>query len=66
MSLDKSLKSHGALARHRNVLTRAERLQKLAEDGRWKVEAGVFGLPKVAHRKMATKKVKAAAVAPES
>lgn len=27
MSMDKSLKSHGALARHRNVLTRAERVE---------------------------------------
>jgi len=63
MSLDRSLKSHGALVRHRNVLTRAERLQKLVDEGRWKEEAGVFGLPKVAHRKVATKKIKAAVAA---
>ena len=60
MSLDKSLKSHGALARHRNVLSRAERVDVLREEGRW--EGGdVFGLPKVAHRKVVTKKHKAAA-----
>ena len=63
MSLDKSLKSHGDLVRHRNVLTRAERLATLKEDGRWEEGKDVFGLPKVAHRKVTTKKVKAAAAA---
>ena len=62
MSLDKSLKSHGALARHRNVLSRGERIDLLKDEGKWQPEAGVFGLPKVAHRKVTTKKVKAAAV----
>ena len=31
MSLDRSLKGANALVRHRNVLTRGERLEKLAE-----------------------------------
>ena len=35
MSLDKTLKSKGALQRHRNVLTRPERIEKLKEEGRW-------------------------------
>jgi len=62
MSLDKSLKSHGALVRHRNVLTRAERLEMLKDAGKWKEGDPLFGLPKVAHRKVVTKKIKAAPV----
>ena len=52
MSIDRSLKTAGSLARHRNVLTRAERLDKLAEEERWTDEQSVFGLPKVAHRNL--------------
>ena len=51
MSLDKSLKSSAALSRHRNVLTRAERIQALREEARWTDDMEPFGLPKVAHRK---------------
>jgi small basic protein (TIGR04137 family) len=51
MSIDRSLKIKGALARHRNVLTRAERIEKLKEEERWIEEESLFGLPKVAHRK---------------
>lgn len=52
MSLDKSLKSKSALARHRNVLTRAERVLKLKDEGKWDEEASSpFGMPKVGHRK---------------
>ena len=56
MSLDRSLKSAGALVRHRNVLTRTERLAKLAEDEKWDESKSVFGLPKVEHRKQAVAK----------
>jgi small basic protein (TIGR04137 family) len=63
MSLDKSLKSRGSLERHRNVLSRAERIDRLKEIGRWdEEESKAIGLPKVAHRKAAvgkkTKEVK--------
>ena len=51
MSLDKSLKSRNSLIRHRNVLTRAERLEKLEEEERWDEGTSVLGLPKVVHRK---------------
>jgi len=61
MSLDKSLKSQGALVRHRNVLSRAERVDALTKEERWPEGQPVFGLPKVAHRKIVTKKHKAAA-----
>ena len=53
MSLDRSLKSANALIRHRNVLTRDERLLKLKEEEKWSEGKSVFGLPKVAHRKQA-------------
>jgi small basic protein (TIGR04137 family) len=56
MSLDRSLKSANALIRHRNVLTRAERLAKLSEQEKWNDSKSVYGLPKVAHRKMAAVK----------
>ena len=65
MSLDKSLRSRGELVRHRNVLSRTERLQMLKDAGRWDDEKPVFGLPKVAHRKIVTKKIKAAVAAVE-
>jgi small basic protein (TIGR04137 family) len=66
MSLDKSLRSRGALVRHRNVLSRTERIEKLKDLGQWDDQRDVFGLPKVAHRKVTTKKIKtvAAAAAP--
>ena len=51
MSVDPSLKIKGALSRHRNVLTRAERIEQLKEDGRWSEGDSLQGLPKVAHRK---------------
>jgi small basic protein (TIGR04137 family) len=51
MSIDPSLKIKGALTRHRNVLTRAERIEKLKEEERWSEDDSLLGLPKVAHRK---------------
>ena len=51
MSLDKSLKSKSSLERHRNVLTRAERIDHLQEVGKWTDESSPLGLPKIAHRK---------------
>jgi small basic protein (TIGR04137 family) len=58
MSLDRSLKSANALIRHRNVLTRGERLDKLKEAEKWDETKSPFGLPKVAHRKMTLAKIK--------
>jgi small basic protein (TIGR04137 family) len=51
MSIDRSLKIKGALTRHRNVLTRAERIEQLKEEDRWSENDSLLGLPKVAHRK---------------
>lgn len=50
MSVDRSLRTQSSLARHRNVLTRAERVQLLLERD-WDKSNGALGLPKVAHRK---------------
>ncbi len=52
MSRDKSLKSASSLSRHRNVLSRIERIDKLKEDERWTDGGSPFGLPKVGHRKV--------------
>ncbi len=62
MSVDRSLKVKGALSRHRNVLSRAERVELLKDEDRWAEGDAVTGLPKVAHRKSHSGK-KSAAVA---
>ena len=54
MSIDRSLKIKGALRRHRNVLTRAERIEQLKDEDRWSEGDSLMGLPKVAHRKSHT------------
>ncbi|NIA07245.1 MAG: small basic protein [Actinobacteria bacterium] len=60
MSIDRSLRSKDSLARHRNVLTRSERLDKLEEEERWREGDSVLALAKVVHRKaVVSKKVKA-------
>jgi small basic protein (TIGR04137 family) len=61
MSVDRTLKVKGALSRHRNVLTRAERIEQLKDEERWNEGDPLLGLPKVAHRKShAGKKAKEA------
>ncbi len=52
MSIDKSLVTKGKLARHRNVLTRAERIKFLINENLWEDGRSVFGLPKVKNLKM--------------
>ncbi len=74
MSLDKTLKSKSSLARHRNVLNRAEQIERLKELDKWTEGQSPFGLPKVGHRKVSVgakdkaKKAEeeAAAAAPEA
>ena len=51
MSIDRSLKIKGALSRHRNVLTRAERIEQLKDEEQWSEGDSLLGLPKVSHRK---------------
>jgi small basic protein (TIGR04137 family) len=47
MSIHKSLVPASKLRRHRNVLTRGERLEALKKDGRWDEAKSIFGLSKV-------------------
>jgi len=56
MSIDPSLKLKNALVRHRNVLSRAERIDILKDEERWSEGDPVMGLPKVGHRKSAAGK----------
>ena len=58
MSIHRSLKSAGSLARHRNVLTREERLARLEGEEKWDESKSIFGLPKVRNIKKAKKKKK--------
>jgi len=71
VSIHRSLRTSGAMARHRNVLTRPERLDKLEREGRWNEEESVLGIPKVRSIKVTVKKKKkeeetVEAAAPES
>lgn len=47
MTIDKSLKRAGRLARSRNVLNRAERIEQLQSQDRWVEGRSPLGLPKV-------------------
>ena len=60
MSLDRSLKTKpSGLNQHRNVLTRAERISRLASEGNFDEEKdSPLNLPKVAHRLVVTAKKK--------
>jgi len=50
--MDRSLKTKGSLARHRNVLKRSERIKILEDQEKFKPgDESPFGLQKVAHRK---------------
>jgi small basic protein (TIGR04137 family) len=58
MTLDRSLKIHGGLIRTRSVLTRAERIERLLDEGKFDPEKdSPFALPKVRvrHSKAGTK-----------
>ena len=63
MTIDKSLKIKAGGIKQRNVLTRGERLQKLAATDRWQEGDSVLGIPKVRVQKIALKKKKKAKAA---
>ena len=58
MSIDRSLKVSSALSRHRNVLSRTERIERMLDEGTWQEGEKVIGLPKVGNRKAGGKKKK--------
>ena len=60
MTIDRSLRVRKGMLSNRNVLNRAERLEKLQETDRWQEGDSVFGLPKVRIEKVALKKRKKA------
>ncbi len=67
MTMDRTLKVHGGLLRSRSVLTRAERIAHLSEEGKFDPEQdSPLGLPKVRMRqsKAGTKTKKAAPEVP--
>jgi small basic protein (TIGR04137 family) len=64
MSVDRSLRTKSSLERHRNVLTRAERVARLVAEERFTEGRSPLGLPKVANRKAKAGKRKAAKAAP--
>ena len=65
MTIDKSLRIRAGAVRSRNVLTRAERIEKLKETERWEEGNSVLGLPKVLVTKVSLKKKKKAKKADE-
>lgn len=58
MSIDKSLKRKGSMARIRCVMKRTERIAKMIEDGKWVDGRSPYGLPKTLVIKVAVKKKK--------
>ena len=60
MTIDKSLKVRTGMMRNRNVLTRAERIEKLKAADRWTEGDTVHGLPKVRVQKLALRRKKKA------
>lgn len=56
MSIHKSLNRGDTLKRHKNVLTREERITVLESKGKWKEGDSIYNLPKVANRKPVVKK----------
>lgn len=47
MSIHKSLVARGKLKRHRNVLSRTERIAILTKEDKWQEGTSIFGLAKV-------------------
>jgi small basic protein (TIGR04137 family) len=56
MSIDKSLKRKGGMTKQRCVLTRAERIAKMMENGTFSEGRSPFGLPKTRVQKIVLKK----------
>jgi len=58
MTMDSSLKVQAGAIKSRNVLTRAERVARLQELGRWQDDMDVVGMAKVRVMKVSLKKKK--------
>jgi small basic protein (TIGR04137 family) len=67
MSIDRSLRLKSSLERHRNVLSRSERVAYMMQHDLWKADDSPLGLPKIGHRKAkASKKAKKEETAAEA
>jgi len=56
MSLHRSFLAGRATGRHKNVLSRVDRMARLQREGRWDPETdSVYNLPKVGNRKVTGK-----------
>lgn len=66
MSQHPSLRIDPTRTKHRNVLKRHERIQRLMELGKWTDRQSAFGLPKVKSLKVKIKKIKAEKAAGEA
>lgn len=58
MTIDKTLKIKAGSVKTRNVLTRAERMERLLKEDRWSEGDQAYGLPKVRVVKISMKKKK--------
>jgi small basic protein (TIGR04137 family) len=58
MTMDRSLKVKAGAIRTRNVMTRAERVARLKQMGRFDEDASIVGMPKVRVVKVSLKKKK--------
>lgn len=56
MSIDKSLKRKGAMARTRCVMKRSERILKMMEEGKFDEGRSPYGLPKTRVQKIVLRK----------
>jgi small basic protein (TIGR04137 family) len=56
MSQHQSLRVDSVGSKHRNVLSRIERIKKMTEQKRWKTESSAFNLPKMKSIKVKAKK----------
>ena len=56
--MHKSLLAGDSLRKHRNVLNRKERLEKLGALGKWSAGDSIYGLPKVVNRPQIKRKKK--------
>lgn len=66
MSQHPTLRVDSVGAKHRNVLKRYERIQKLQEENKWQERASAFNLPKVKSMKIKVKKTKEVAEGAEA
>lgn len=66
MSQHPTLRVDSVGQKHRNVLKRYERIQKLQEENKWQDRPSAFNLPKVKSMKIKVKKTKEAAEGAEA